>query len=238
MNLSDVPTRDPMPPGHAPPDPSRPTKPRLTWIPIRSLSERHRARILSHLLELPERDRYLRFGYVASDNQITHYVDQLDFQRDEVLGVFNRRLCLLALAHLAYLATHDGKLVTQAEFGVSVASRARGRGYGTRLFDLAVLHARNRGVQTLLIHALSENVAMLRIARNAGAVVLREGGESEASLRLPPETLASRVEQIVEDGAAELDYQWKNQARRMEGLLQTLTGHTGPAGPGDDGSKA
>lgn len=171
-----------------------PGRPRLAWIPIRSLSERHRSRILAHLLELPERDRYLRFGYAASDSQITHYVDQLDFDRDEVLGVFNRRLRLLAMAHLAYLTTHDGRPATKAEFGVSVAARARGRRYGSRLFDLAVLHARNRGVQTLIVHALSENTAMLRIARNAGAEVVREGGESEASLRLPPETLASHVE--------------------------------------------
>lgn len=204
-----------------------PAKPRLAWIPIRSLSGRHRSRILAHLLELPERDRYLRFGYAASDSQITHYVDQLDFDRDEVLGIFNRRLRLLAMAHLAYLTTHDGRPATKAEFGVSVAARARGRGYGSRLFDLAVLHARNRGVQTLIVHALSENSAMLRIARNAGAEVVHEGGESEASLRLPPETLASHVEQIVEDGAAEINYQLKHQARRVEALLHTLASMAG-----------
>ncbi len=207
-------------PGPQPPVPRQ----HLPWIPIRSLSERHRPRILLHLLELADRDRYLRFGYAASDSQITHYVDRLDFDRDEVLGVFNRRLRLLAMAHLAYLTTHDGQPVTQAEFGVSVAGRARGRGYGSRLFDLAVLHARNRGVQTLQIHALSENSAMLRIARNAGATVIRDGGESEASLRLPPETLASRMEQLVEDGAAEIDYHFKQQAHRVGALLHTLGG--------------
>lgn len=234
MKLLDVPpTPTPAPLMYKPASPVESPKRRLNWVPIRSLSERHRPRILSHLLELSDRDRYLRFGYAASDSQITHYVDKLDFERDEVLGVFNRRLHLLAMAHLAYLTTHDGTPATQAEFGVSVAGRTRGRGYGTRLFDLAVLHARNRSVQTLLIHALSENSAMLRIARNAGADVVREGGESEASLRLPPETLASHVEQLVEDGAAELDYQLKNQARLMGGLLHTLTGLAG-ATPGDD----
>ncbi|MFO1218253.1 MAG: GNAT family N-acetyltransferase [Burkholderiaceae bacterium] len=202
-------------------------KAKLSWIPIRSLSERHRSRILAHLLDLPEQDRYLRFGYAASDSQITHYVDQLDFERDEVLGIFNRRLRLLAMAHLAYLSTNDGKPAAKAEFGVSVAARARGRGYGSRLFDLAVLHARNRGVQTLIVHALSENSAMLRIARNAGAEVVREGGESEASLRLPPETLASHVEQIVEDSVAEIDYQIKHQARRVGDLLHTLASIAG-----------
>ena len=81
-----------------------------------------------------------------------------------------------------------------------------------------MLHARNRGVQTLLIHALSENTPMLRIARNAGAEVVREGGESQALLRLPADTLASQVEQMVETGAAEWDYRLKQQARRMDAL--------------------
>jgi RimJ/RimL family protein N-acetyltransferase len=214
-------------PGPAPQSPA--PRQHLPWIPIRSLSERHRPRILSHLLELPERDRYLRFGYAASDSQITHYVDQLDFERDEILGVFNRRLRLLAMAHLAYMTTHDGQPATQAEFGVSVAARARGRGYGSRLFDLAVLHARNRGVQTLLIHALSENSAMLRIARSAGATVVRDGGESEASLRLPPETLGSHMEQLIADGAAEIDYHLKQQAHRVGALLLTLGALAGSA---------
>jgi ribosomal protein S18 acetylase RimI-like enzyme len=193
-----------------------------SWVPIRSLAPRHRDRITRHLLELPERDRYLRFGYMASDGQIAQYVQQLDFDRDEVLGIFNRRLRLLAMAHLAYMPDERGLPNTCAEFGVSVAANARGRGYGKRLFELASLHARNRGVQTLLIHALSENTPMLRIARQAGAEVLREGGESQAVLKLPADTLASQVEQIVETGAAEWDYRFKQQAHRMERLLATL----------------
>ena len=35
-----------------------------------------------------------------------------------------------------------------AEFGVSVLKAARGRGYGARLFDRAVMHARNEGRDT------------------------------------------------------------------------------------------
>lgn len=202
--------------------PPAPAPESRSWVPIRSLAPRHRERITRHLLELPERDRYLRFGYMASDSQITQYVQQLNFDRDEVLGIFNRRLRLLAMAHLAYLPDERGQPNTCAEFGVSVAAKARGRGYGKRLFELASLHARNRGVQTLLIHALSENAPMLRIARQAGAEVLREGGESQAMLKLPADTLASQVEQLVETGAAEWDYRFKQQAHRMERLLATL----------------
>ncbi|MEW6703485.1 MAG: GNAT family N-acetyltransferase [Pseudomonadota bacterium] len=201
--------------------PPAPAEGGFRWVPIRSLAERHRARILTHLMALTESDRYLRFGYAASDEQIRRYVEHINFQRDEVFGIFNRRLELIAMAHLAYLDEGESGQAT-AEFGVSVLPRARGRGYGGRLFDHAVLHARNRGVDTLLIQALSENTAMLHIARSAGARVHREGSESQAVLKLPPEDIASRVGQLLEDRAAELDYQLKRQARRMDDLARTV----------------
>lgn len=196
--------------------------PGYQWIPIRSLTAQHRPRILSHLLALAERDRYLRFGHMANDAQIERYVDLLDFDRDEVFGVFNRRLELVAMAHLACLerATSGPPI---AEFGVSVAGHLRGRGFGERLFDHAALHARNRGIDTLLVHALSENTAMLRIVRNAGARVERDGPESQAWVRLAPESLASRVEAMVEDRAAAFDYSLKRHAQRMDGLFGGLT---------------
>jgi RimJ/RimL family protein N-acetyltransferase len=196
-------------PTAAAPPPQRP--PARRWIPIRSLAERHRPRILEHLMALPDHDRYLRFGYAASDAQIARYTDLIDFAQDEVFGVFNRRLELIAMAHLAGLPQ-----TREAEFGVSVLPQARGRGYGARLFDHAVLHARNRAVDTLLIHALSENTAMLRIARNAGATVQREGGETLARLQLPPDTLRSHLDAFIESSAAEVDYRLKAQGLKPQ----------------------
>ena len=196
---------------------------RLPWIPIRSLAPSHRPRILTHLQSLSEHDRYLRFGFQADDVQLKRYVDGLDFERDEIFGVFNRRLELVALAHLAYAPSNDiGPTAHAAEFGGSVIGRLRGRGYGARLFEHAMLHARNRSYSTIYIHALSENVPMLRIARQAGATVHRDGPESEAYLKLPPETLASRMEQAISLGAAELDYGFKQQARFVDALIDAI----------------
>lgn len=177
------------------------------WVPIRLLGAQHRERILDHLLRLGERDRYFRFGHAASDTQIAAYVAQLSFERDELFGIFNRRLNLVGVAHLAYLA---GTSPRAAEFGVSVARASRGHGYGDRLFEHAALHARNRGVDHLLVHALSENAAMLHIVRNAGARIERDGAESRAWVRLAPASLASRVEALIEATVADLDYGLKH----------------------------
>lgn len=197
-----------------------------SWVPVRSLSPRQRERIAVHLLALDERDRYLRFGALASDAQIRRYVDTLDFNRDEVFGIFNRRLVLLAMAHLAYESPPPGSpggRPTSAEFGVSVLANARRRGYGARLFEHAMLHARNRGVRHLHVHALSENAAMIAIARHAGAEVERLGSESEAVLTLPPDTVASRIEEAVGSHAAQVDFELKRQAAILSDVLDSVS---------------
>jgi GNAT superfamily N-acetyltransferase len=190
-------------------------------VPIRSLGPAHRGRITAHLLSLDENDRYLRFGYSANDEQIGRYVDGLDFDRDDIFGIFNRGLELIAMAHLAFLP-HQAGGPAGTEFGVSVLKKARGRGYGARLFDRAVMHARNEGVELMFIHALSENTAMIRIARNAGATLERAGSETDAYLRLPPATLDSRVSEMVDEQVAQAAYRLKSQAKNFLDFLADL----------------
>jgi GNAT superfamily N-acetyltransferase len=193
------------------------TKPRSVTVPIRSIGATHRERIAVHLLALEEHDRFLRFGYAATDEQIARYVAGLDFDRDDIFGIYNRKLELIAMAHLAF--SRDPDHLECAEFGVSVLKKARGRGYGAQLFDRAVIHARNEGVELLFIHALSENTAMLKIARNAGATLERAGSETDAYLRLPPATLDSRMSEMLEEQLAQTDYRLKVQAKSFWDFL-------------------
>lgn len=195
-------------------------RPAHGWVPIRPLSPRHKPRILAHLLALSDTDRYLRFGYPATDEHIRRYVSSLDFGRDEIFGIFNRRLQIVAMAHLAFSV--DPKWATCAEFGVSVQASQRGRGIGAKLFDRAVTHARNEGVTMFFVHALSENAAMLKIARHAGARVERDGSESEAYLTLPQATLDSQFTGLLQDRMAEIDYQFKLQASQFREWLRTM----------------
>jgi len=200
--------------GHSPDDAHAPTP---LMVPIRSLGPSYRERITAHLLQLEPADRYLRFGYAATDEQIRRYTDQLDFDRDEIFGIYNRRLELIAMAHLAFAEHPEHRQC--AEFGVSVLKKARGRGFGARLFERAVMHARNEGVSMVFIHALSENTAMLKIARNAGATVQRDGSESEAYLQIPPASLDTRMAEVVEQQFAEMDYRLKRQAKQFRDFL-------------------
>jgi GNAT superfamily N-acetyltransferase len=186
-------------------------------VPIRSLGPRHGERIAQHLKALDRQDRYLRFGYAATDEHIQRYVDGLDFARDDIFGIYNRKLELIAMAHLAFAP--EPAHPSCAEFGVSVLKKARGRGLGTRLFLRAAVRARNEGVQMLLIHALAENTAMIQIARKSGAVLERAGSETDAYLRLPRGTLDSRMSEMVEEQMALTDYRLKVQAKNLREFL-------------------
>ncbi len=193
--------------------------PRLL-VPIRSLGENHRQRIELHLLALSDEDRYMRFGYTARDSQIERYVAQLDFERDEIFGIYNRSLALIAMAHLALPMCESH--ANCAEFGVSVSAHARGRGLGARLFERAALNASNAGIELMFIHALSKNAAMLNIARKAGAKVERDGDESEAFLKLPAATFDTRVTELIGEQVAQIDYRIKTQAKQFWSLLENL----------------
>jgi RimJ/RimL family protein N-acetyltransferase len=183
------------------------------------LGAKHRDRISRHLLSLNARDRYLRFGYCANDQQIEQYATKIDFDRDEIFGIYDRSLLLIAVAHLAYET--DGLAFSGAEFGVSVLPHARGKGYGARLFEHATMYASNRNISQIFIHALSENTAMIRIATAAGARVERHGCESEAFIALPAPTLKSRLSEFVDERVAQADYRFKVHNRRRLASLPT-----------------
>lgn len=186
-------------------------------VPIHAIGARHRPQIAWHLLDLDEGDRYLRFGYPASDQQVRAYVQGIDFERDPVFGIFDDQLQLVAMAHLALPA--GPQLSHLAELGVSVAAAARGRGWGAQLFERAATHATNAGMQVLLIHALSENAAMLRIAHKAGAAIERSGSESQALLRLPAANLQTRMDQWMAEQVGRVDYWFKSEAASWRDAL-------------------
>ena len=186
-------------------------------VPICHLRSYNLPEIQKHLLSLNARDRYLRFGYAATDEHITQYVQSLNFDHDEIYGIFNRDLHLLAMAHLAiYEQANSGEnKQISAEFGVSVHASARGRGYGHQLFKRALMHARNANASTILIHALSENAPMLKIARKAGATLERDGGETQALLKVPKGNLKTRMVELFTDQYAQTNYSIKEDVKNF-----------------------
>ncbi len=197
-----------------------------TAIPIRELVESERPLFLRHLLSLGSDDRYLRFGSPFADGPIERYVAGIDFAGDTVFGVFDDALDLVAAGHFAPLPPdarpEAAALGRTAEFGLSVGDTARGRGLGTALFLRAASHARNLGIGSLFMHCLSENRAMIRIARRAGMSIRQTHGEADAYLALEPGTVATAIEEGVQRQIALIDYAVKRQlmlTRKVFGRL-------------------
>jgi len=180
---------------------------------VKVLGARDRRRVLRHLLALDRADRLLRFGSIVGDEQLAAYVDAIDFARDMVFGVFNRRFRLVGVGHLSFIATagQPGKSYATAkhlvaEFGVSVSASARGKGVGSRLFERAAMHCRNSDVDTLAMQCLSSNRTMMHIAQKAGMQIRRDHGEADAYLHVPPPSPASVLAEALEEQVAKIDY--------------------------------
>ena len=193
-------------------------------VPVKALGERDRRRMLRHFLSLERADRILRFGSFMGDEQITKYVNGIDFGRDMVFGVYNRAFRLAAVGHLAFSPrqpSSDG--VTEkdrvAEFGVSVLKSARGMGIGSKLFERAAIVCRNQDVDTLYMHCLSSNQTMMHIAKKAGMEIHRDYGEADAYLKIGPANPASVLQEAMQEQLATIDYALKANVRRATKLL-------------------
>jgi len=181
-------------------------------VPVRELHAGHRSEILNHLLQLGAEDRRLRFGTQTPDEVIHHYVESLNFKRDAVFGVFDHDLRLIGMAHLAYLPEIKGQ-AHAVEFGVSVLPEGRAQGLGTALLQRSAVHSRNSNIQTLYVHCLANNKAMMHLAQKAGMTVEYAYGDADAYLKLPPANSGTIVEEAANEQWADFDYALKENLK-------------------------
>ena len=182
-------------------------------VPIRELHAGHAKEILQHLLQLNDGDRRLRFGTQTPDEIIGRYVGGLDFNKDAIFGIFDLNLKLIGMAHLAYLPEVQGH-VRAAEFGVSVLPEGRSQGYGTALLQRSAVHSRNTRIETLYVHCLSNNKAMMHLAQKAGMSVEYAFGDADACLKLLPANPSTFIEEAANEQWADMDYALKQSLKR------------------------
>ena len=190
---------------------------------VRELDDTHRAAALSHFLALEAEDRHLRFGSPTSDAIIERYVANLNFNRDALFGVFNDALDLVGIAHLAYVpSANDG--TRSAEFGVSVLHDDRHRGLGAGLLARAAVHARNTHIDTLFVHCLAKNKAMMHLAHKLGMRVEFAYGDADAYLILPPANAQSILHEASQEHMADLDYVLKANLKQSKQIWRWFYG--------------
>ncbi len=148
--------------------------------------------LVAHFLTLGPEDRRLRFGSTLADDGVRAYVGRIDFGRDGLFAVQDDALQLLAVVHVATTGS-------TAELGLSVVPRARAQELGNALFRRAMTFLRNRGGDEIFVHCLTENGAMMHLARKNGMRIVYSGGESDARLALEPATADSFVNEWLDD---------------------------------------
>ena len=191
--------------------------------PVRELDDSHRTAVLQHFLALEADDRHLRFGSPTSDAVIERYVAHLNFSRDALFGIFNDALDLVGIAHLAYVpTTKDG--ARSAEFGVSVLHDSRHRGLGAALLARAAIHARNTHIDTLFVHCLAKNKAMMHLAQKLGMRVEFAYGDADAYLILPPANAQSILYEASQEQIADLDYALKANLKQSKQIWHWFYG--------------
>ena len=190
---------------------------------VRELDDSHRTAVLQHLLALNAEDRHMRFGSPTSDAVIERYVANLNFSRDALFGVFNDALELVGIAHLAYVpSAKDGQ--HSAEFGVSVLDDSRHRGLGAALLARATVHARNTHIDTLFVHCLAKNKAMMHLAQKLGMRVEFAYGDADAYLILPPANAQSILHEAAQEQMADLDYALKANLKQSKQIWRWFYG--------------
>jgi RimJ/RimL family protein N-acetyltransferase len=190
---------------------------------VRELDDTHRAAVLRHFLILEADDRHLRFGSPTSNAVIERYVANLDFSCDALFGVFNDALDLVGIAHLAYVPAENDS-PRSAEFGVSVLHDSRHRGLGAALLARAAVHARNTHIDTLFVHCLAKNKAMMHLAQKLGMRVEFAYGDADAYLILPPANAQSILQEASQEQMADLDYALKANLKQSKQIWRWFYG--------------
>jgi ribosomal protein S18 acetylase RimI-like enzyme len=177
------------------------------------LRDSDRADLASHFITLDREDRRLRFGSTISDDGLRDYVARIDFERDGVFAAHDDDGSrLLAAIHVALSSE-------SAELGLSVSPECRGRGLGSALFLRAVNYLRNRGTPEVLVHCLTENGAMMHLARKNGMRIIPAGAETDARLALEPPTPHTLFKEWLHDYHAAAVTTVRGNARFAKTLL-------------------
>ena len=185
------------------------------------LVDKDRQYLFEHFKSLEERDLWMRFGYAASDSALKAYIDKLDFEQDALYGVFDLDLKLVALSHMAVMG-HEKKV---ADFGVSVLSAYRCKGYGLELLQRSIEHAANIGVEKLMIQTLAQNKPMLTLILKNTSDIEVDGRERIGKLELENGTLLSKLHEFTVDEIAIAQFIVEKEVHHLNDMWRAVKDH-------------
>jgi len=136
---------------------------------IRGLStETSRFRFFQIIKDLPH-DALVRFCNIDYDREMAIIAEKREGDRTIEIGV-------------SRLIIDPGK--KHGEFAVVVADNYQSRGLGTKLVDMLIEFAREKGIDTIYGTVMSENIKMIQLCEKLGFTTRREHENVTAELKL------------------------------------------------------
>ena len=136
---------------------------------IRGLStETSRFRFFQIIKDLPH-DALVRFCNIDYDREMAIIAEKREGDRTIEIGV-------------SRLIIDPGK--KRGEFAVVVADNYQSRGLGTKLVDMLIEFAREKGIDTIYGTVMSENIKMIQLCEKLGFTTRREHENVTAELKL------------------------------------------------------
>jgi acetyltransferase len=136
---------------------------------VRGLStETSRFRFFQIIKDLPH-EALVRFCNIDYDREMAIIAERREGDRTVEIGV-------------SRLIIDPGK--RRGEFAVVVADRYQGKGLGTKLVDMLIEFAREKGIETIYGIVMSENIKMIQLCEKLGFTTRREHENVTAELKL------------------------------------------------------
>lgn len=154
-----------------------------------------------HLLALSDESKFSRFGYHIKDEAIEKFVDRIKSVADKhiIFVMHDDDLNIIAAGHISI---EDPMM----ELAFSVSDSHQGHGYGNALMLRCLEWCRNRDILEGYMVCLPNNKKMNVLAKKHGLIMRQEDGETTASIKIPPATLDSCLNEIYASNYSEFVY--------------------------------
>lgn len=164
-------------------------------------------RYKTHLLSLDEDSKLMRFGYQVKTETILelHKKWSQDADKNIIFAIENDDLELIGVGHICLMDA-------EPELAFSVLKEYQNQGMGNELMKRCIEWCQNRNIKTGTMVCLSTNAPIKKLAARHGLLV-RDGTETQAEIKIPDANISSIVHELVEDNLSTIDHISKAQRK-------------------------
>lgn len=177
---------------------------------VKRLSPKYAPALLEHLMRLDKQSVYDRFCVAANHEFLQRYVDQMDFAKSGIYGVFDQELTLIGVGECVVYKNNE----EEAEVAFSIEVEHQGKGLGNRLMKKLIQFAKANSINKLNMYCLRTNSKSLHLAKKYGLNLTHERGEVSTTIGLPvTPSIIQQGYEIADEFIANIEIAQKNTSK-------------------------